>query len=133
MRVRVRRGEGIGGGQVFTQLGRGKTHEINLAHVYLQQRHLHPLQTIRGEWGGKKWGRKSGRNNLEETFPGLLRIFSFPSFFTSFSLFSPQSLSTTPSHLCSIPFYSVYDKKSRAAFPWPDIISLVRFYLFLLL
>lgn len=115
MRVRVRRDWGKEGGQVFTQLGRGKTHEINLAHVYLQQRHLHPLQTIRG-WGGekKKWGRKSGRNNLEETFPGLLRIsFLFPHSLPPFRCFL-RNHCLPPLPTC-VPylFYIRYDKKSR--------------------
>ena len=91
-----------GGGQVFTQLGRGKTHEINLAHVYLHQRDISiPFRPFHG-WRErveeeKKWGRKSGRNNLEETFPGLLRIsFLFPHSLPPFRCFLRNHCPPTP-------------------------------------
>lgn len=134
MRVRVRRGEGIGGGQVFTQLGRGKTHEINLAHVYLQQRHLHPLQTIRGGWGGKSGGERVAEIIWKKRFPDYYGFLFFSLIlYLLFAVFSAITVYHPFPPVFYTFLYSVYDKKSRAAFPWPDIISLVRFYLFLLL
>lgn len=107
----------------FHAAGTGKIHEINLAHVYLlQQRHLHPLQTVRGKGGKrrKKRGRKSGRNNLEETFPGLLRIsFLFPHSLPPFRCFLRNHCLYPPSPPCShTPFYIIprYDK-NRQLFP----------------
>lgn len=64
--------------------------------------------------GKKKWGRKSGRNNLEETFPGLLRIsFLFPHSLPPFRCFL-RNHCLPPLPTC-VPylFYIRYDKKSR--------------------
>lgn len=136
MRVRVRRGEeGIGRGWAsFHAAGTGKnSRDKSRARLPAPERHLHPLQTIpwmEGEGGGeKKWGRKSGRNNLEETFPGLLRIsFLFPHSLPPFRCFLRNHCPPTPfPPVFHTLFIFVTIKKNL---PFPDIIF-VRFFIHL--
>lgn len=133
MRVRVRRDWGKEGGQVFTQLGRGKTHEINLAHVYLQQRHLHPLQTIRG-WGGEK---KSGGERVAEIiwkkrFPDYYGFLFFSLIlYLLFAVFSAITV-YHPFPPVSHTFFIFGMIKNRDFFPARYYIVHSRFYPFLL-